>query len=174
MNELRYATWVLVLLLCAVGVGPAEAGDEDRPAWVPDEHVIGTLPVERFGQRLPVWEEAVRRHEPDAGVVEALRHAPAATIEILFATWCGDSYDHVPPLLSALREAANPDLHVELIGLGRDKMEPEGRGVLRRVERVPTIVVLREGEEIGRIVETPESSADRDVARILAKSRQAN
>jgi hypothetical protein len=174
MNKARSAMWGVLLLLWATGAGPAGAGDPARPAWVPDEHVIGTLSIERFGERLPVWEEAVRRHEPDPKVVNSLRRGPAATIEILFATWCRDSYDHVPPLLSALREAANPRLRVELIGLDRDKMEPEGRGVLRAVVRVPTIVVLREGEEIGRIVETPESSAAGDVARILAKLHQAN
>jgi hypothetical protein len=36
------------------------------------------------------------------------------------------------------------------------------------VKRVPTIVVKRQGEEIGRVIETPSTATlDRDVAMIL-------
>jgi hypothetical protein len=134
---------------------------------VPEEHVVGAVPLESLSERLPEWQAAVERHRPEPDVVERLRQAGPAHVEILFATWCADSFDHVPPLLSALAAADNPDVSVELIGLDRDKMEPGGRGLLREIERVPTVVVLREGREIGRVVETPEASMDRDVARIL-------
>jgi hypothetical protein len=157
----------IVVLLCHGVTMLAPAEEAGRPAWVPDVHVVGTLPLEQLGERLPEWERAVRAHRPSAEVVESLSTAPPARIEVLFATWCSDSYDHVPPLLSALRAAANPGLKVELIGLDRDKLEPEGRGLLRNVRRVPTVVVLRDGRELGRIVETPATTMERDVAQLL-------
>ena len=158
----------LVAACCVLVVAlNGAAAEGERPAWVPEEHVVGPLPLERLPERLPEWHAVAERHTPEPDVVEWLREARPAHVEILFATWCPDSFDHVPPLLSALAAADNPDLSVELIGLDRDKMEPGGRGLLREIERVPTVVVLREGREVGRVVETPETSMDRDVARIL-------
>ena len=166
--------WCLILLVVTGALGPAGASGGDRPEWAPDENVVGTLPIDALPERLPQWERAIRAHRPEPEVVAMLREAPPARIEVLFATWCHDSFEHVPPLLAALRAASNPGLAVELVGLDRDKMEPEGRGLLREVRRVPTVVVLREGQELGRVVETPATTMDRDVAEIATKTRSTN
>lgn len=159
---------VMIFVIAVIGmITLAAAGEGDKPPWVPDEHVVGTFAASDFAGRLPEWENAAREHHAEDDVIEALRNAPPARIVVLFATWCGDSYEHVPVLLSALREAGNPELEVEWVGLDRAKSEPGGRGVLWGVERVPTVVVLRDEVEVGRIIETPQTTMDRDVSRLL-------
>ncbi len=140
------------------------------PPTVPvAEAPVGEIDPARLDEVLPAWEEAARAWKPAPDVVRALREAGPATIEVFFGAWCGDSAEHVPPLLAALRAAGNPRLRILLLALDREKHEPGGRARARGIERVPTVIVLRDGREVGRIVETPRTTMDRDVAGLLAR-----
>ncbi len=153
----------------ASGDAAAGSGGWRPPPTTPvPRSPVGVLDPDHLGSVLPAWEEAVRSWKPDPAVVRTLREAGPARVEIFFGSWCGDSAAHVPPLLAALRAAANPRLRVVLVALDRGKHEPGGRARARRIERVPTVIVLRNGREIGRIVETPRTTMDRDVAELLA------
>jgi len=147
-----------------------------RPAaWEPPpttpvaEAPVGEIDPARLRDMLPAWEDAARAWTPAPDVVRTIREARPARVEIFFGAWCGDSAEHVPPLLAALRAAGNPRLGVLLVALDRQKHEPEGRARARGIERVPTVIVFRGGREIGRVVETPRTTMDRDVAEILAR-----
>lgn len=157
-------------LLALAGVLPAAlpaAGGEPKP-WEPQELVVGTLPLSDFAHVLPAWQERADSYVPYPDVIELLKTAPPAEIDVFFGSWCGDSFEQVPYLVTALKTAGNPGLTMTLIGVDRGKNEPEGRGQAAGVKRVPTLVVRRGGEEIGRIIETPSTATlDRDVAMIL-------
>lgn len=152
--------------LAAVAAGPPE-DPRPRHSWEPAEHVVGRLAPGDVAARLPAWEEHVRTFVPAPEVVARMRVSAPAIIEVVFGTWCSDSYEHLPPLLAAWRAAANPGLELVLVGVDRGKRDPEGIAERLRVERVPTIVVTRDGRELGRIVETPATTMDRDVALLL-------
>jgi len=140
---------------------------EPKP-WEPAEMVVGTLPLADFAAALPAWQERADLYVPYPDVIELLRSAGPAEIEVLFGSWCSDSFEQVPYLLTALKAAGNPSLTLTLVGLDRQKDEPAGRGKAAGVKRVPTIVITRNGEEIGRVIETPSTATlDRDVAMIL-------
>lgn len=159
--------FLLLNLLLFFGFGAAMAG-EPHP-WEPASPVLGQLDIEQFPKVLPAWEEAVLRYQPQAEVVFSLKKAAPARIEVVFGSWCGDSFDHLPPLISALRQAANPGLDLILIGVGRGKVDPAGIIPKRAIERYPTVVIFRGEQEIGRVVETPATTMDADVAKILTQ-----
>ena len=50
----------------------------------------------------------------------------------------------------------------------KEKTEPTGTYLKYDIKRVPTLVVLRDGEEIGRIVEYPVESLEKDLLKILS------
>jgi hypothetical protein len=130
--------------------------------------VVGTLALADFATVLPLWQERGDKYVPYPDVIELLKSAPPAEIEVIFGSWCSDSFEQVPYLVTALKAAGNPSLTLTLVGVDRKKDEPEGRGKAAGVKRVPTIVVRRNGEEIGRVIETPSTATlDRDVAMIL-------
>jgi hypothetical protein len=158
---------LLVLLAIALSAAlPAAAGD---PApWEPKAMVVGTLPLADFGTVLPAWQLRAEQYVPYPDVIELLKGSAPAEIEVIFGSWCSDSFEQVPYLVTALKAAGNPSLALTLVGVDRKKDEPEGRGKAAGVKRVPTIVVRRNGEEIGRVIETPSTATlDRDVAMIL-------
>jgi len=75
----------------------------------------------------------------------------------------------VPQLLRALHEADNRHLHVRLVGIANKFVEPADFVKQHDIKKVPTIIVERDGHEIGRIIETPAAkSMEEDLAAILA------
>lgn len=159
---------VLVALLTAEALSLLPSAAKEREPWEPAEMIVGTLPLADLPTVLPAWQERAEKYVPYPDVIELLKSAPPAEIEVLFGSWCSDSFEQVPYLLTALEAAGNPSLTLTLVGLDRKKDEPEGRGKAAGVTRVPTIVVTRNGEEIGRVTETPATATiDRDVAMIL-------
>jgi len=134
--------------------------------------LIGDTDTERLFEIVPVWRFGMDSSQPDPGVIARLKHCQAETIiTVALATWCPDSKKHVPRLLKALELAANNRLHIKLIGSARKLHEP--RYIVKHFNliHVPTVIVEREGVEIGRIVEHPTTtSMEEDLAAILIGS----
>lgn len=165
--DARFAPLGLLALTIALSAAHPASAREPEP-WEPKEMVVGTLPLADFGTVLPAWQERAEKYVPYPDVIELLKGSAPAEIEVLFGSWCSDSFEQVPYLVTALTLAGNPSLTLTLVGVDRKKDEPQGRGKAADVKRVPTIVVRRNGEEIGRVIETPSTATlDRDVAMIL-------
>ena len=119
------------------------------------------------------WFDAqYSRYQPDAAKLEKLRSLLAGTsIEAYFGTWCGDSRRQIPRLVRLLDGAGFDEKRLTLVALSDRPMEfkqSPGRPEAKRyVHRTPTIVIVRDGGEIGRIVETPSGSLESDLAAIL-------
>ncbi len=88
-------------------------------------------------------------------------------IEVFFGTWCSDSKREVPRFFQIIDEIQNPAFSYELFGLDRSKRDKEGRAEKYHIERVPTFIFLKNGMEIGRIVETPKVDLETDWANLL-------
>lgn len=102
------------------------------------------------------------------------RALPGTEIEVYFGSWCSDSHDHVPPFLALLDEVKTltevEPASVKLIALDRKKSHPEYRNE-RKIEKLPTFVFLRNGAEIGRIIETPKKSIVEDTLQIISPKK---
>ena len=160
----RFTSMAVGLAFVAVG----GAGAEERPI------LVGS--VTRAELKAPPYSEwfdgQYTRYQPDPASVEKLRPALAGVfIEAYFGTWCGDSRRQIPRLARLLDLAGVDEPRLSLIGLSDRPMEfkqAPGRPEAKRyVHRTPTIVVVREGREIGRIVETPALSLEADLLAIV-------
>ncbi len=84
-------------------------------------------------------------------------------------TWCSDSRREVPRFYKILDELNYPEEKVELINVDRNKVGIENSVDSLNIELVPTFIIYSKGEEIGRIIETPKESLEKDLAKILNK-----
>lgn len=135
----------------------------------PHQSHAGPMSEETLWATAPVWKSIHDHYTPDAAVVEKLRAAKPAHVTIFFATWCGDSKRAVPRLLKALHEANNSLLQVDLYGIGPEFLTPLETVRDQRLTNVPTMIVERGRNEIGRVVETPvTATVEQDVAMMLA------
>jgi thiol-disulfide isomerase/thioredoxin len=103
-------------------------------------------------------------------VVDLLKLAAGGVeTKVFLGTWCSDSRREVPRFLKttdALGKILGP---VTLIGLDTHKKSPAGLEVSYAIERVPTFIFFRNGQEIGRIVELPMTTVEADMLTIVAK-----
>jgi hypothetical protein len=129
----------------------------------------GELSIEKLWETVPVWRAVMKNYEPNANAVSQIKSTDKdTTVTLAFGTWCPDSKNYVPRLLKALRTAGNDKIQITLIGVDNQFREPVAVVQPRRITNVPTVIVEREGHEIGRIVETPAAKTmEEDLASIL-------
>lgn len=88
-------------------------------------------------------------------------------ITLFLGSWCKDSKREVPRFFKIL-DAADYNGDVELIAVDRRKKTPENLQKGKDIKRVPTMIFKKDGEEIGRIVEYPVESLEKDIQKILS------
>jgi len=95
------------------------------------------------------------------------------SIMIFFATWCSDSEREVPRFLKILddSEVLSND-KMTLYALDRIKKMENNLPEKYNISRVATFIIFKEGNEIGRIVESPAMSLEADLLNILLNRLQ--
>jgi hypothetical protein len=114
------------------------------------------------------FENTKQEYTPDDSVVQALLpYSPELHFVVVLGTWCSDSRKHVPAFFSLMAALHIRDKHIELIGVDREKRGGNVNLAPLRIEYVPTIIVFYKGKEVGRIVEVPKVSLEKDLLQML-------
>ncbi|MDA3909871.1 MAG: thioredoxin family protein [Bacteroidales bacterium] len=85
---------------------------------------------------------------------------------IYLATWCPDTRRELPRMKKIL-DKLNVNWDINLIGLNRKKQLSDGESPENGITHVPSFVIFQNNMEIGRIVERPEQSLEKDLKKIL-------
>lgn len=155
------------LLIFVVLLLPAAAPAQEA------EPLIGPLTIEDLLD-LPEWfGEDFIGYLPDPQYADQLNEA-LADVEMIcvLGTWCSDSKREVPRMLRIMQYANIPPEKLRMIGVDREKMSPGGETAIYAITHVPTFIFLRDGEEIGRIVEAPLATLEKDILGIVMKTPQ--
>jgi len=119
-------------------------------------------------KEFPVFEEKAEDYSPKAEIVGKIRKGNQQISVVLFlGTWCKDSISEAPKFLKTYDLAANPNFSLEIYAVNRKKKDGLGMAERFKLERVPTVIFLREGKEMSRIVEYPKKSMEEDFLRIV-------
>jgi thiol-disulfide isomerase/thioredoxin len=89
-------------------------------------------------------------------------------IKIIMGTWCSDSRREVPRLFKIFDALNYPSNKVEIICVNEDKKTGGNELERLKIELVPTIIFYKGGNELGRIVEAPEDTLEKDMLKILS------
>ena len=108
-------------------------------------------------------------NEKDLAFLKA--NLPAYKMVVALGTWCEDSQNHVPKLYKTLNEADYPTADIKLVGVDRNKQAKHNEHEEYNIKFVPTIILLKDGKEIGRVVETVQKSIEADLAAIIEKAK---
>ena len=116
------------------------------------------------------YNQAQKSFSPSADVVKKYAAAKDSLSFVVFGgTWCDDTKHLVPNFLFTADAAGIPSDRVLLIGVDRDKKSLFHLTETFQVTLVPTIIVLKNGKEIGRVVEYGRMGMpEREVADIIA------
>lgn len=118
------------------------------------------------------FDNGLNSYKPNEKDVEFLKaHLPAYKMIVAMGTWCEDSQNLVPKLYKTLNEASYSTSQITLIGVDRAKTAKHNEHEQYNIKFVPTIILLKDGEETGRIVETVQKSIEADLAAIIEKAK---
>lgn len=111
-------------------------------------------------------------YRPDSLIVGLLQPLlKNKRIEIFLATWCGDSRREVPHMLKILEYAGYDLQKVKLVFVNNAaefyKQSPQHEEAGKNIKRVPTLILYNNQTEIGRIIEYPVETLEKDLLRIL-------
>jgi len=110
------------------------------------------------------FDEYYQIYQPDQAVLDSLKlKKKGVEILIVLGTWCSDSQEQVPKFFKILDKIKFDKKSVEMICVNRDKDAGDVETVNYNIQKVPTFIVYRKGQEIGRIIETPYTSLEKDL-----------
>ncbi|HEV3074845.1 MAG TPA: hypothetical protein VHB47_10550 [Thermoanaerobaculia bacterium] len=149
------------------------------PAATPDPQVLlGPVTREQVEAAVPEWVQAGVEASPDLAAARALAGvAPGAEVTVLLGTWCSDSRREISRLWRALDAigataggGAGGGLPFTLtyIGVDEAKREPAAAVAAAGLKYVPTLIVRRDGREVGRIVESSPHGVESDLLALLS------
>ena len=108
-------------------------------------------------------------YQPKPDAVAILKQVTQPTeIVVFYGSWCTDSQREIPRFLKILEMVDNPNLTVTEYEVNRQKKDVLGKFEMFGIEFVPTFIVIRNGRELGRIVEEPYKTLAEDLATIMA------
>jgi thiol-disulfide isomerase/thioredoxin len=117
------------------------------------------------------WAMNQNGYKPNATAMEGLQKGKDSLQLLVFmGTWCEDS-QYIIPKLFALTEAAGfSNDRITLIGVDRNKKTYGHLTDALNVINVPTIMVMKNGKELGRVVEYGRYGVfDKELGEILTK-----
>jgi thiol-disulfide isomerase/thioredoxin len=115
------------------------------------------------------WTTEYNNYQPDYEVLDSLEgKLDNIIITIVFRSTCSDSREQLPGLFKILNEVKYDVNSITLIGVNREKQGLSNEAEGLEIELVPTIMFYKDGKEIGRIVETPVESLEKDLFKIIS------
>jgi thiol-disulfide isomerase/thioredoxin len=117
------------------------------------------------------FAENQKGYTPDQNALQLLRtNKDSINIVAFGGTWCGDT-KYILPKFFVLADAAglSPD-RVTVLGVDRSKKTIQHLSEAFGITNVPTLIVMKNGKEVGRVVEYGHTGLfDKDLAEILGK-----
>jgi hypothetical protein len=148
--------------MCALAVMLADCGS--APVAQKGEGPLGRITRTDL---TPDFMSAYEQPAIEPPFTEMIRQVQGEVKVLVFlGTWCSDSKRDVPRFLQIADAIGMDSTRYTLYALDRKKGSPEGLEQGYHIDRVPTFVFLRNGLEIGRIVESPRTTLEGDIMSI--------
>lgn len=122
------------------------------------------------------YHQEYDKYNTDSQALAELKKKKLNSYQIVafMGTWCEDSHMYIPQLIKVLDQLKYPKSKLTLIAVNRKYESPAGEEGLYNIQKVPTIIIKRNGKEIGRMKEYPETGVlERDLVQILNKDERS-
>ena len=108
---------------------------------------------------------------PDTAIVGALHRDNAVKYVVFGGTWCGDTQLILPRFFMLQEKAGIADDRITIFGVDRQKQSLGNITSALNITNVPTIIVMKNGKEVGRVVEYGKTGKwDKELAEIVEHS----
>lgn len=133
---------------------------------------IGLVTAEEIIDHDRIFSIYMDRYDPEEEAIEYLSsQKDSLALYIFFGNWCRESKKYIPGLMKTLQMLESDLFEATYIGVDDKKKYPESFLNKFDIKYIPTVVVLKGGLEIGRIVERPHQPIESDLVQILKRHK---
>lgn len=136
------------------------------------EILVGECDYKVFADSNYSWwfDYEYNNYKPDSLTIEQIKKLNHNfDIVIIMGTWCSDSRREVPRFLKILEQIIYDKDKINIICVDRNKLSYNLDVSKYGIKYVPTFIFEKNGFELGRIVETPTETLEKDLLDILLK-----
>lgn len=148
-----------LLTLCSLPLSAAENGHD----------AIGLLSQQQLLTNYAAFADEYGRFTPTQQDLEQMQALSGASLVVLFGSWCHDSEREVPRLLKLIAMSGVELESLQLQAVDRSKQHPDKLHTDYELRYTPTFIVLRDGKELGRVIEKPQQSLAADLSSIAGR-----
>lgn len=115
------------------------------------------------------YSQSMSYYNPDTATLNAFERAKGKYQFVVFGgTWCEDTQFVLPKFFKLQEKSGIPDDAITFFGVNRAKKSLGNIADAFKVTLVPTIIVMKDGKEIDRVVEYGKTGKwDKELAAIL-------
>ncbi|MEI6577117.1 MAG: thioredoxin family protein [Bacteroidota bacterium] len=107
-------------------------------------------------------------YKPDAQILDQLKNQmKGVKIILIMGTWCSDSRREVPRFYKILDYLKVKSKKMKVICVDRDKKAGDLSLEKLKFTLIPTFVIYKNDKELGRIIESPLESLEKDLLKII-------
>lgn len=158
---------IIILILAMISFGLFNLNSSDIPEGMFEDPktgkpmLLGPIAIEELQQDpFNEWYQVeFSDYEVDIELTTAIGNPNQYTYEIFLGTWCGDSRREVPRIEKIFNAMGVDMNNVNIVTVDRDKVSPNGEQEGKDIRYVPTLIVSKDAQEVGRIVESPSSES---------------
>ena len=116
------------------------------------------------------FKESMQYGKPDAAAVTAFQQNKAKFTMVVFGgTWCEDTQNLLPKFYQLIDKSGYPETKIILIAVDRQKTTVNNLHITYNITNVPTFIVLKDGKEVGRVVEYGKGDMVKELGEIVGK-----
>lgn len=135
-----------------------------------DNIFVGVISEAVLKKEYPWYNQEYDSYQVDTVLLHQIKeHIPEVTISIYMATWCGDCHTQIPRFYKILDQAGIDESRIVNASMDLNKTTPDNYEEGMDVQKLPTFIFFKHGQELGRIVETPKVSLEHDLLSILKR-----
>ena len=144
--------------------------DEDHP----EQHILRGIINKYVVQNDSTYRwynSSAASYKPDTAILSAFERAKTKVQFVVFGgTWCEDTQFILPKFFKLQEMAGVADNSISFFGVNRAKKSLASITEAFNIKNVPTIVIMKDGKEAGRVVEYGTTGKwDKELADILNK-----
>ena len=117
------------------------------------------------------FQQNYKLGQADAPAVAAFqKNADKFQLVVFFGTWCEDSQILLPVFYRLIDKSGIAETSITLIGTDRPKTTLDNLHTVFNIINVPTFIVMKDGKEIGRVVEFGKyGQIDKELGEIVSQ-----
>ena len=123
----------------------------------PQQHILNGIITKYALQNDPTYQwynSSQSSYTPAADIISTMKAASGNKQLVVFGgTWCEDTQFILPKFFKLQEQSTFPDAAISFFAVDRNKKTIGGIADAFKIINVPTIIVMKDGKEIGRVVE---------------------